>query len=142
MTISIDTNVIAALWNVREETHQIARRLLDAACKEGRPIIMGCVYAELLAGPGRSVSMLDEFLTDTGTNVEWDVGEPVWRLAGERFQQYAERRRKSGGGHIRRILVDFLVGAHAERRGHTLLTLDKRLYRAAYPRLKLFSLIH
>jgi predicted nucleic acid-binding protein len=35
----------------------------------------------------------------------------------------------------RRILADFLIGAHALVKGYTLLTLDEGMYRAAYPRL-------
>jgi predicted nucleic acid-binding protein len=37
----------------------------------------------------------------------------------------------------RRILADFLIGAHACERGYRLLTLDDRLYRAAFPDLAL-----
>lgn len=36
---------------------------------------------------------------------------------------------------LRRILADFLIGAHALVKGYTLLTLDEGMYRAAYPRL-------
>ena len=35
----------------------------------------------------------------------------------------------------RRILADFLIGAHALRNGFPLLTLDDRIYRAAFPGL-------
>jgi len=38
----------------------------------------------------------------------------------------------SGG---RRILADFLIGAHAQTENYRLLTLDERLYKAAFPTL-------
>jgi hypothetical protein len=38
---------------------------------------------------------------------------------------------------IRRLLADFLIGAHAHIRGYRLLSLDERLYRAAFPTLKI-----
>jgi predicted nucleic acid-binding protein len=37
----------------------------------------------------------------------------------------------------RRILPDFLIGAHAVVRGYRLLPLDERLYRSAFPALKM-----
>jgi predicted nucleic acid-binding protein len=32
-------------------------------------------------------------------------------------------------------MADFMIGAHAETRGYRLLTLDERVYRAAFPKL-------
>jgi predicted nucleic acid-binding protein len=63
------------------------------------------------------------------------LGEPVWRSAGRAFQSYAERLRKQRDSGTRRILADFLIGAHALTRGYRLLTLDERLYQAAFPKL-------
>ena len=40
----------------------------------------------------------------------------------------------------RRNLADFLIGAHALRRGYRLLTLSTRIYRSAFPRLTLVSI--
>jgi predicted nucleic acid-binding protein len=40
----------------------------------------------------------------------------------------------------RRILTDFLIGAHAFVNGYKLLTLDARVYEAAFPRLAIRSL--
>jgi len=34
------------------------------------------------------------------------------------------------------VLADFLIGAHAQMRGYRLLSLDERVYRAAFPELK------
>jgi len=49
--------------------------------------------------------------------------------------RYAERRRKQRDSGTRRILADFLIGAHADARGFRLLTLDERIYRTAFPKL-------
>jgi predicted nucleic acid-binding protein len=35
--------------------------------------------------------------------------------------------------------ADFLIGAHAFRNGLALLTFDARIYRAAFPRLSIFT---
>ena len=56
-------------------------------------------------------------------------------LAGRAFQAYAEWRRKQRDRGARRILADFLIGAHASANGYRLLTLDDGLYRAAFPAL-------
>lgn len=67
--------------------------------------------------------------------------EAVWRAAGRAFQSYAARRRQPHRRESvpRRILADFVIGAHAFRRGYRLLTLDDRLYRAAFPGLVLIT---
>ena len=64
---------------------------------------------------------------------EWELGEAVWRCAGQVLRSSAERRRKQRNSGTRSILADFLIGAHAEKRGYRLLTMDERLYRAAFP---------
>ena len=51
------------------------------------------------------------------------------------FQAYAERRRKQRDAGARRILADFVIGAHASANGCRLLTLDDRLYRSSFPTL-------
>ena len=83
---------------------------------------------------------VNRFLEETGIAVEWDLNEPVWRSAGRSFQGYAERRRRQRASEARRILADFLIGGHAEVRGYRLLTLDERLYRAAFPKLMIESI--
>jgi predicted nucleic acid-binding protein len=82
---------------------------------------------------------LDEFLARTGISVDWDLEPAIWRAAGRAFQLYASRRHKRGEGQPRRILADFLIGAHAQERGYRLLTLDDRLYRSAFPRLTVLT---
>jgi predicted nucleic acid-binding protein len=56
------------------------------------------------------------------------------------FQAYAARRRRHGEAGPRRTLADFVIGAHALQNGFRLLTLDDRIYRAAFPTLKIASL--
>jgi predicted nucleic acid-binding protein len=65
------------------------------------------------------------------------LDEAIWRSAGRAFRGYAERRRKHRDPGGRRILADFLIGAHAAAHDYRLLTLDVHLYRAAFPTLKI-----
>lgn len=137
MTTAIDTNVIVALWDRDKALSSAAKSGLDSALARGSLVISAPVFAELMAAPGRSEAFLDSFCKDTGVIIDWHLEELVWRIAGQAFQAYAGRRRKQRAGGPRRILADFLIGAHALRRGYHLLTLDDHLYRAAFSNLSL-----
>jgi predicted nucleic acid-binding protein len=140
MTTAIDTNVIVALWDAADSLHRVARGALDKAFNEGTLVISGAVYAELLAGPGRMEAFVDKFCEETGIAVEWDLGEKVWREAGKGFQGYVARKRKQKEAEPRRILADFVIGAHALVNGYKLLTLDAGIYQASFPRLQIVEL--
>lgn len=135
MTTALDTNVIVALWDADETLRQAARTALDAAFGRGALAISGVVYAELVAAPGRTERFVDQFCEDTGISVEWELKERVWRTAGMAFQGYAARRKKHRGTEPRRLLADFLIGAHALVNGYRLLTSDSGVYGASFPRL-------
>jgi len=137
MTTAIDTNVLIALWDKDDSLNHAAQRSLDEAHSRGALVISAPVFAELLVFPARNAAFVDAFLNDTGITVEWNLDEGIWRLAAEAFQKYASRRRKQGDGGPRRILADFLIGAHAQKRSYRLLTLDEGLYPTAFPRLVL-----
>lgn len=140
MTTAIDTNVIVALWDAEDTFHRVARAALDKAFNEGTLVISGAVYAELLAAPGRREAFVDGFCEETGIAVEWELGERVWRATGAAFQSYAARRRRQKGTEPRRILADFLIGAHALVNGYKLLTMDAGVYQASFPRLVITTL--
>jgi predicted nucleic acid-binding protein len=133
MTTAIDTNIIVALWDKDPTLSLAAQTALETAFNRGGVAVSAPVFAELMAAPGRTETFVNSFLEETGIVVEWELGEAVWRSAGRAFRSYAERRRKQRDSGTRRILADFLIGAHAEKRGYRLLTLDERLYRTAFP---------
>jgi predicted nucleic acid-binding protein len=135
MTTAIDANIFVALWDAEDIRNPAVRPALDAALERGNLVAAAPVYSELLAFPSRSEDFLDHFFRETGIFVDWNLNEAVWRAAGLAYQAYASRRRSHGGQGPRRILADFLIGAHAFRNGFPLLTLDDRIYRAAFPRL-------
>jgi predicted nucleic acid-binding protein len=135
MMTAIDTNVVVALWDKDPTLSLAAQTALEAAFNRGSLVVAAPVFAELIAAPGRTESFVGSFLEETGITIDWDLGEAVWRSAGRAFQGYAERRRKQRDTGGRRILADFLIGAHAQTRGYRLLTLDERLYKVAFPSL-------
>jgi len=135
MSTAIDSNVVAALWDPDDTLNTQARAALDAAQSRGTLVISAPVFAELLASRERDEAFVDSFCEGTGIRLEWDLEETIWRIAGRAFRAYAARRKTQSANVPRRILADFLIGAHALHRGYHLLTLDDRLYRAAFPNL-------
>jgi predicted nucleic acid-binding protein len=139
MTTALDTDVIVALWDPDPVFSCAAQQALDAALEFGALIAAAPVCAELIAYRGRSEESVEAFFRDTAIVRDWNLSAAVWRAAGRAFRAYSGRRRNHFGGAPRRILADFLIGAHASENGYRLLTLDKRLYPAAFPKLKIIS---
>jgi predicted nucleic acid-binding protein len=135
MTTALDTNVVIALWDKDSALSLAAQTALDTAFNRGTLVAAAPVFAELIASPGRSEAFVSSFFEETGIGVDWELPEQVWRSAGRAFQAYAERRRKQRDAGARRILADFIIGAHASVNGCRLLTLDDRLYRSSFPTL-------
>ena len=135
MTTAIDTDVVVALWDRDPTLSLAAQAALEGAFNRGSLVVSAPVFAELIAAPGRTETFVNSFLEETGIVIDWELGEAVWRHAGRAFQHYAERGRKQRDSGSRRILADFLIGAHAQTKSYRLLTLDERLYKAAFPTL-------
>jgi hypothetical protein len=114
--------------------------MLDQALKRGTLVVTAPVYSELMAGPLGDEAKMDRFFSDTGISIEWKIEEDIWREAGKAYRDYSRRRIRSGGGYPRRILADFIIGAHALVRGYTLLTLNRRDYAASFPKLTIMSM--
>jgi predicted nucleic acid-binding protein len=136
MTTALDTNVVVAFWGPDSSLSLAAQTALESAYDQGNLTVAAPVFAELVAGPGRTENFVNGFFEETGIAVDWHLDEGIWRSAGRAFRGYSERRRKHRDSGVRRILADFLIGAHAAAHGYRLLTLDERLYRAAFPSLK------
>ena len=138
MITALDSTVISALLR-GEPTKSAVRRLLNSSRQEGPLLICGAVHTELQVGPGVTAGLLDRFLSATGIGVDWQMEERIWRSAGEAFALYATRRGASGGGTPRRVLADFIIGAHAAARGARLVTLDAQHYEACFPALRVLA---
>jgi len=135
MTTSLDTNVLTALWHPDDTLNTLAKSAIDSEMLRGKLVVCPPVFAELVAAPGRTESFVEYFLGNSGIEVDWHLDEPIWRAAARAFQRYAAARRRRSDQGPRRILADFLIGAHALRRGYRLLTLDAGIYRSAFPGL-------
>jgi predicted nucleic acid-binding protein len=137
VTTALDTNVVVAYWGPDSSLNLAVQTALESAFGHGIVTVAAPVFAELVAGPGRTENFVNGFFEDTGIAIDWELSEAIWRSAGRAFRGYAERRRKHRDSGVRRIFADFLIGAHAAAHGYRLLTLDERLYRTAFPNLKI-----
>ena len=139
---ALDTNVLVTLLLADSEVDvKRAQTALEAASALGEVFVSPVVYAELLAAPLRDEAFLEVFLKDTRIRVDARFTRAMWRSAGLAFGAYARRRRaQPGDPGPRRILADFLIGAHATELRTRLLTFDNGVYKAAFPELELVVL--
>jgi predicted nucleic acid-binding protein len=88
---------------------------------------------------GTSVEFADGFLRTTDIALDVDLDRELWQDAGRRFAEYAGRRRESCGDAPRRILADFVIGAHADSRTSGLISFNIADYRNTFPELRVIS---
>jgi predicted nucleic acid-binding protein len=112
-------------------------QLLGESSRAGSVVLCAAVYAEAIAHPRVTEEFLEDFLSQANVLVDFQMDEQVWREAGRRFARYAKRRRRSGQQQPRRLLADFVIGAHAQFTADRLITLDKGRYERDFPDLKL-----
>lgn len=136
---ALDANIISALVRSEDTAPTLAQKLAELSAA-GPLVISPVVYAELLASPHVTPEYLKRFLAATRITLLPPPEIAVWEMAGLAFGAYAQRRKQSGGGSPRRILSDFLIGAHAAQRGDQLLTLDPQHYRLGFPEVTLLNL--
>lgn len=127
--IAIDSNVIISALNALERNHQRSQDALIQHLSQQDGWISPVVHAELRAGPNWPAVL--HWLTEARVDVRWDIREAIWERAAEAYGQYVRLRR---GGHFpRRILADFLIAAHAEQLGSSVMTYDDTVYRSVFP---------
>jgi predicted nucleic acid-binding protein len=136
MTTAIDTNVLAAMFTNASGDGPQALRAFRQAEQRGPVIIAAPVYAELLATPGSAIADVNAFLRQSSLLIDWQMTESMWHTAATAYRGYAERRRaQRNDPGPRRILTDFIIGAHAAHVATAFLTFDTGIYRASFPSL-------
>ncbi len=133
--IALDTNV---LIDIDEASPAVAERILSAVTGVGEHaplVVCGAVFAELCAGRGRSADEVNARLKLAQIRIDAHLALEVWKSAGLAYAAFAKRRRSSGGDDPRRILTDFVIGAHACTIG-TLVSSDAAFFRRAFPDLR------
>ena len=131
--IFVDSNVIIDLLERDEHWFDWSRRQVSLAVGQGHTLIISAIVVAECAG--RFADLAD--LTNTLNMLDIGVADlPLGAAfaAGCLFRQY--RREQTDR---RKILADFLIGAHAAYDGATLLTRDPHLYRRYFPELPLIT---
>ena len=139
MVTALDTNVLSTLLRGTEKEVGYTQSKLQTVTQAGGLIVAAPVFAELTTIPGAGEAFIERFLKGIRVDIHWDLPEAVWREAALAFSQYAARRRKQKQTEPRRVLVDFVIGAHASQFADQLLSFDKRIYAAAFPELEIVS---
>jgi predicted nucleic acid-binding protein len=136
MKTAIDSNILSALWSNEPGAVSIAEMLREAS-QLGVLLLSPIAYTELFAFPKATGDFIHGFLETSAIQVDMEPPTTLWPEAGRRFALYAARRRRSGGGEVRRLAADFVVGTHALLQADRLMTMDTR-YQRDFPELNLY----
>lgn len=134
MITAVDTNVLLDIFFPDPAFGPLSKQNLRAALAEGALVICEAVYAEV-AGHFPKRSDLDTFLQEAEIQLSQSTPETLFK-AGHLWKQTGVKR-PHGSPPTRRLLADFLIGAHALLQAERLLTRDKGFYRSAFSGLRL-----
>ena len=114
----VDTNVIIDVLHADPVYGHASLTALETLAVEGELVINPLIYAELAACVEQK-EWLDELVPPDIFRREAIPDEAAF-LAGRAFRRY-----KQQGGTKRRMLADFLIGAHATVQSYGLVTRDR-----------------
>jgi len=132
MISSIDTNILLDVFLPDNRFAAGSAKLLKLAYDEGAMIICDIVYAELVP-QFEDRRSLDDTLATIHVSLS-SLDRDIALVAGERWARY-----RRSGGRKKRIITDFLIGAHATIRAERFLTRDRGFYKSYFPELRVIS---
>jgi predicted nucleic acid-binding protein len=132
MITALDSSVILDVLTNDSRFSEKSATALRRASAEGKLIVCDCVIAEIFpvfVGKDK----LDEFLKDW--NLEFQpLDLPAAVVAGSYFATYLSR-----GGSAKRVIPDFLVGAHAVKHADRLLARDRGYLKDYFKELSIWD---
>ena len=131
-SVLIDTNIFIDVFGPETPFKAWSSRAILSLRAEAQFVMTPVVWSEL-AGLLPSEDELALALSRLNLQREALPFSAAYR-AGLAHQRY-----RRAGGLRERTLPDFLIGAHAEARGHRLLTRDAARYRSYFPSLDIIS---
>ena len=132
MISALDTSVILDVLVGNDKFTDSSMRTIRKVRSEGKLIVCECVIAEIFP-VFRDQREVVEFMLDWQIHFVPLTQESAM-LAGENFSAYLKR-----GGTQRRVLPDFLIGAHAEIHADRLVARDRGYLRDYFKDLLLLD---
>ena len=129
MITAVDANVLLDVFISSEEHGPRSREWLSAAYNAGAVVVCDLVYAELVPA-FTSRTSLDNSLSEIGATLS-PINSSIAFEAGLRWKRY-----RDAGGPRERIIVDFLIGAHAAATADAFLTRDRGFFSTYFPDLR------
>lgn len=129
MITAVDTSVLLDVFLPDDQHGEQSRQRLQDAYDTGAIIVCDIVYAELAAW-FRNRTTLDgalQAINATASPIDSDIAYE----AGLRWKRYRE-----AGGPRKRIISDFLIGAHAIAVADAFLTRDRGFFATYFPELE------
>jgi len=139
MRTALDSNILSSLWSDERTAQAVAIKMQEAQ-KYGSLVLSPPAFVELFGHPKMNENEILSSLETLQVSIDFQLHDAVWFEAGRRYARYSDRRRKSSGESPRRLMADFLVGAHALLEADRLMTLDLRRYVLDFPELSLVAI--
>ena len=130
MITAVDTSVLLDIFLPDDQHGEQSKQRLRAAYDAGAIIVCDIVYAEL-AAMFRDRAALDGALQTINVSAS-PINTTIAYEAGLRWKRY-----RDAGGPRKRIISDFLIGAHALGAADAFLTRDRGFFSTYFPELAL-----
>jgi len=134
MRTAIDTSVLLDLLSDDPVHAAASEAALRRVARDGALLVCECVLSEIAPSFARD-DEVEEFIADLQLQFVPSSRESAL-LAGTMFRSYLSRRAAAGP---RRVVPDFLIGAHARTFADRLLARDRGYYRDYFKGLTLIA---